>query len=168
VFSSEGTAGGIGLAKRGSRSDTLDFNGAGVDEKMSLSPIGERSLFVRDVATIRMDMDGVEQLDLTALGGADTVTVDDMTGTDLQQADIDLSAPTGGGDGQPDAVTVNAALDLVGVAVDLACDSSDPRHLRRRWAGPRAGGPARPRPPAVAGRVSPAARPGRRVRWRCR
>ena len=27
-----------------------------------------------------MDMDDVEQLDLTALGGADTMTVEDMTG----------------------------------------------------------------------------------------
>ena len=75
--------------------DTLDFNGAGVDEIMSLSPNGERSLFLRNVANIRMDMNGVERLDLTALGGADTITVDDMSGTDFRRADVDLSAPTG-------------------------------------------------------------------------
>ena len=45
-----------------------------------------------------MDMDGVERLDLTALGGADTVTIDDMTGTDFRRAGIDLSGPAGGGD----------------------------------------------------------------------
>jgi len=103
-----------------SGTDTLDFNGAGVDEKMSLSPNGERSLFVRDVATIRMDMDGVEQLDLTALGGTDMVTVDDMTGTDFRLADIDLSAPTGGGDGQADTVTVNGTerSDNIDVSAD--------------------------------------------------
>ncbi len=56
---------------------------------------------------IRMDMDGVERLDLTALGGVDTMTVDDMTGTDFRQADVDLSASTGGGDGLSDTVTVN-------------------------------------------------------------
>jgi hypothetical protein len=116
--------------------DTLDFNGAGVNENMSLSPDGERSLFLRDVADIRMDMDGVERLDLTALGGADTVTIDDMTGTDFQQADVDLSAPTGGGDGQTDTVTVTGTerrddidvsavgsvveVDGLQVAVDIA------------------------------------------------
>lgn len=90
-----------------SGTDTLDFNGAGVDERMSLSPDGERALFLRDPASIRMDMDGVERLDLTALGGADTMTVDDMSGTDFRKADVDLSGPTGGGDGQSDTLTVN-------------------------------------------------------------
>jgi len=86
--------------------DTLDFNGAGVNEQMSLSANGGRSLFLRDIATIRMDMDGVERLDLDALGGADAMTVGDMRGTDIRQADIDLSGPTGGGDTAADTVTV--------------------------------------------------------------
>ena len=73
--------------------DTLDFNGAGVDEIMSLSPNGERSLFLRNIANIRMDMNGVERLDLTALGGADTVTVDDMSGTDRRRADVTCPRP---------------------------------------------------------------------------
>ncbi|MET0459416.1 MAG: hypothetical protein ABW195_09215, partial [Ilumatobacteraceae bacterium] len=60
-----------------SGTDTLDFNGAGVNESMSLSANGGRTLFLRDVANIRMDMDDVERLDLTALGGADTFTVED-------------------------------------------------------------------------------------------
>ena len=38
-------------------------------ENMSLTPNGGRALFLRDVANIRMDMDNVERLDLTALGG---------------------------------------------------------------------------------------------------
>ncbi|MCI0686349.1 MAG: hypothetical protein L0Y54_03795 [Sporichthyaceae bacterium] len=86
--------------------DTLDFNGAGADEIMSLSPNGGRSLFLRNVANIRMDMDGVEQLDLTALGGADTITIEDMSGTDFRRADVDLSGPAGGADGVGDIVTV--------------------------------------------------------------
>ena len=65
--------------------DTLDFNGAAGAENMSLSPDGERSLFLRDAANIRMDMDNVEQLDLTALGGIDTLTVNDMSGTDFRR-----------------------------------------------------------------------------------
>ena len=90
-----------------SGTDTLDFNGANVAEIMSLSAEGERSIFLRNVANIRMDMDGVERLDLTALGGVDTMTVNDMSGTDFRVADVDLSAPTGGGDGAADIVTVN-------------------------------------------------------------
>jgi hypothetical protein len=87
--------------------DTLDFDGAAVNEVMSLSANGHRSLFLRDVGNIRMDMNNVEKLDLTALGGTDTVTVNDMTGTDFRDADIDLSGPNGGGDGAADLVTVN-------------------------------------------------------------
>jgi Ca2+-binding RTX toxin-like protein len=105
-----------------SGSDTLDFNGAGADENMSLSANGRRSLFLRDVANIRMDMDGVEQLDLTTLGGVDTMTVNDMTGTDFRRADVDLSAPTGGGDGQPDVVEVTGTprADRIAVTADGA------------------------------------------------
>jgi hypothetical protein len=89
-----------------SGTDVLDFNGAAANEIMSLSPNGGRTLFLRDVANIRMDMDGVEQLDLTALGGTDTMTVADMTGTDFRQANVDLSGPAGGPDGLADTVTV--------------------------------------------------------------
>jgi len=98
--------------------DTLDFNGANANEKMSLSANGPRSLFLRDVANIRMDMDNVESLDLTALGGTDSITVDDMTGTDFKQADVDLQGAAGGGDGSVDTVTVNGtdSADAVNVA----------------------------------------------------
>jgi hypothetical protein len=110
--------------------DTLDFNGAGADENMQLVPNGERALFLRDVATIRMDMDGVERLDLTALGGTDTMLVDDMTGTDFRQADIDLSGPTGGGDGQVDTVTVNGTAANDHINVDAAGSRVDVRGLQ--------------------------------------
>jgi hypothetical protein len=98
--------------------DTLDFDGAAVNEVMSLSANGHRSLFLRDVANIRMDMNNVEALDLTALGGTDTVTVNDMTGTDFRQADIDLSGPNGGGDGAADVVTVNGTENADRIKVE--------------------------------------------------
>jgi hypothetical protein len=89
--------------------DRLDFNGAGGNENMSLLPNGSRSLFLRDAGNIRMDLNKVERLELTALGGIDTFTVDDMTGTHFRQADVDLSAPTGGADGAADVVIVNGS-----------------------------------------------------------
>ncbi len=96
--------------------DTLDFNGAATLENMSLSANGERALFLREQGNIRMDMDGVERLDLTTLEGADTFTVADMSGTDLQVADVDLS----GADALGDTVTVNgtAIADQVAVATN--------------------------------------------------
>jgi hypothetical protein len=87
--------------------DTLDFNGADAAEVMSLSPNGQQSVFLRDLGNIRMDMDDVEKLDLTALGGADRVTIDDMTGTGFKLAKVDLSAAAGGPDGAADLVNVN-------------------------------------------------------------
>ena len=51
-----------------------------------------------------MDTDGVETVDFNALGGADTVTVNDLTGTDVTQRQRSTSPAAGGsGDGQPTA-----------------------------------------------------------------
>ena len=49
----------------------------------------------RDVGTITMDLNGVENIQFSALGGADTITVNDLTGTDVKQVNIDLSANGG-------------------------------------------------------------------------
>ena len=38
-----------------------------------------------------MDTDGVEIVDFNALGGADTITVNDLTGTDVTQTNLDLA-----------------------------------------------------------------------------
>jgi len=96
--------------------DTLDFNGAPGNENMSLSANGARAVFFREQGNIRMDMDRVERLDLTALGGADTVIVGDMTGTDFRVAEVDLGGP----DGQVDVLTINGTeqADRVEVALD--------------------------------------------------
>jgi hypothetical protein len=86
--------------------DTMDFNGAAVAEKMELVADGERAVFFRDVANIRMDLDRVERVDLTTLGGVDSFTAGDLSGTDLRVIDVDLAGPAGGGDGVVDTVTV--------------------------------------------------------------
>ena len=105
---------GSDIVEGASGFDTLDFNGAGAREIMSLSPDGGRAIFLRDVANIRMDMDNVERLDLTALGGNDDVTINDMSGTDFRQADVDL----GGADGQADLMTVNGSTRADRIDVD--------------------------------------------------
>jgi Ca2+-binding RTX toxin-like protein len=89
--------------------DTLLFNGAAVNENVTISANGGRAMLVRDVAGVTMDTHGVEAVAFHALDGADTVTVNDMTGTDLQQVQVDLAATLGGttGDGQNDTVVIN-------------------------------------------------------------
>ena len=100
--------------------DTLVFNGANVNENIDISANGQRVRLSRDVGNVVMDLDGVEQIQLNALGGADTITVNDLTGTDAKQVAIDLSAVPGSGqgDGQADTVNVNgtAGNDNITVA----------------------------------------------------
>jgi Ca2+-binding RTX toxin-like protein len=99
--------------------DTLLFNGANIAETMSLSAVGHTAVFLRSPGNVVMNNVGVEVLDLNALGAADQITVNDVTGTDLRTADIDLSAAGDGGasDAAADLVTVTGTdqPDLVGV-----------------------------------------------------
>jgi Ca2+-binding RTX toxin-like protein len=100
--------------------DTLQFNGANVAEKIDLSANGSRLRFTRDVANITMDMAGVENVNFAALGGADTITVNDLTGTDVANVNLDLAGVAGSatGDGAADTVIVNgtAAADNITVS----------------------------------------------------
>ena len=87
--------------------DTLDFNGSNVAENMQVSANGQRVRFTRNVATIVMDLDGIEQIDARTLGGADNLVVDDVAGTALQTVGVDLNAFSGTDDGAVDTVTAN-------------------------------------------------------------
>ncbi len=89
--------------------DTLVFNGANINEKVDITANHGRVKFTRDVANITMDLNGLEHINFTALGGSDTITVGDLTGTGVTQVAIDLSgvAGSGVGDGAADSVTVN-------------------------------------------------------------
>ena len=58
-----------------------------------ISANGGRVRFTRDVANITMDLNDVENINVAALGGADTITVNDLSGTDVKQVAIDLGAP---------------------------------------------------------------------------
>ena len=88
-------------------SDTLRFNGANIGENIDISANGPRVRFTRDIAAVTLDLDGVEQMDFLALGGADNVVVNDLSGTAATQIGIDLRGAAGGGDGAADTVTVN-------------------------------------------------------------
>ena len=73
-------------------SDTMRFNGANIAEKIDLSANGSRLRLFRDVANITMDTNGVETVQVNALGGADAITVNDLTGTDVTSVKTDLAS----------------------------------------------------------------------------
>jgi Ca2+-binding RTX toxin-like protein len=102
--------------------DTLLFNGANVAENIDISANGGRVRFFRDIANVTMDMDDTETIEFNALGGADRIVVNDMSGTDLTEVTINLAAnlAAGGGDGQADTIVINATNgdDIIIVAGD--------------------------------------------------
>ena len=89
--------------------DAMVFNGSGAAEIFEASANGQRLRFTRNVGNIVMDTDDVEIVDLNALGGSDTITVNDLSGTDVVEFDADLAGTLGGsaGDAQPDTLIVN-------------------------------------------------------------
>ena len=84
--------------------DTLLFNGANINENINISANGGHARLSRDVANITMDLDNVETVDVNAKGGADTITVNDLSKTDVNKVNIDL----GGADSASDTVVLNA------------------------------------------------------------
>jgi RTX calcium-binding nonapeptide repeat (4 copies) len=101
--------------------DTMLFNGAALAETVTMSATEGRLTFFRLQGNVTMDTDGVEIVDDNPLGGADSVTVNDLTGTDVTQTNLDLAGTLGGnaGDGAADTVTVKGtngddSIDIAG------------------------------------------------------
>jgi Ca2+-binding RTX toxin-like protein len=110
-----------------SGTDTLQFNGAGVAENITISPNGGRALFFRDVANVTMDINDTEVIQFAALGGADNIVVNDIGGTDVTKLVIGLAGVLGGasGDAAVDSLTLNAtgaanSIKLAGTGTALA------------------------------------------------
>ncbi len=89
--------------------DRLVFNGADDPESIHLSANGSRATLMRDVGDVTMDLNGIEQVDTNVRGGADTVTVDDLSGTDVTEVGLSLTGSLNpkAGDGADDHVIVN-------------------------------------------------------------
>jgi Hemolysin-type calcium-binding repeat (2 copies). len=90
---------GSDVVEGGAGNDTLAFNGANVAENIAISANGSRAKLSRDVGNVTMDLNGVENIQLTARGGADTIAVNDLSKTDVKQVAIDLASTPGGGTG---------------------------------------------------------------------
>ncbi|HEY6992736.1 MAG TPA: calcium-binding protein, partial [Xanthobacteraceae bacterium] len=126
----------------GAGTDTLLFDGSNASESITISANGDGAVLSRDVAAITMSTDGVETMDVHTLGGADTVTIGDMSGTAVDEVHVDLAASVGGGtgDGQDDTIVINGtsgddvislsiengALVIDGLASKVVVDHFDP------------------------------------------
>ena len=133
---------GSDVVEGGAGFDNLVFNGAGGNEIMAATASGGRVLFTRNLGVIVMDLNEVEAIDVRALGGTDTVTVNDVSGTDLTRVDVDLAEALGGSasDGQADTVTVvgttgndsvranatGSAVEVSGLAALVRISHADP------------------------------------------
>jgi len=99
--------------------DTMLFNGANIAEEVDISANGQRVRVFRNIANITMDCDGVEVVKFNALGGADKITVNDLTGTDVKNVNLDLASPaaSGQGDNIGDSVIINGTVNDDSVTV---------------------------------------------------
>lgn len=120
--------------------DVLNFVGSAADEVFAVRAQESHAILTRNIGGITMDTTDVEQLDLATLGGVDTVSVGDLTGTNLAVNNVDLSSG-GTSDGQldtvivdgtagPDHVVVDAdgsTVDVVGLHTQTRLSGSDTR-----------------------------------------
>ena len=98
---------GNDIVEGGSGNNALLFNGANIAEQIALSANGSRLRLTRDVASIVMDANSMQTVNIRALGGADTLTINPLTGTDVTQVNVDLAGTGGGGDGAADTAVIN-------------------------------------------------------------
>jgi Ca2+-binding RTX toxin-like protein len=104
---------GSDVVEGGDGIDTLDFRGVDTfSETVTISaknPDGSGgATFFRDQGKIQMDLTSVERVQFEAKGGVDNILIDDLTGTDVKQVDIDLGGPANGGASDVDTITINA------------------------------------------------------------
>ena len=107
--------------------DTLLFNGSAANEAYDLSANGSRTRLTRNVGAITMDVNDVESFTLNAVGGTDTININDLRTTDVTAVTVNLAGTIGGasGDGANDTVSLHGSgqvdtIILTGSAGTLA------------------------------------------------
>ena len=133
---------GSDVVEGGAGFDKMVFNGNGGNEIMAATNNFGRVSFTRNLGGIVMDLNDVEAIDVNTLGGTDSVTVFNVSGTDLRRVNIDLAGALGGStsDGAADTVTVagtkgddsiaahanGSAVDVSGLAAFVRITHADP------------------------------------------
>ena len=111
--------------------DTMLFNGADGAEQVDLSANGNRCGSSATPATSRWTPPASRRVDFNALGGADVVTVNDLTGTDVNDVNVDLAGTLGGA---PATARPTASSSTAPTATD-----SDQRQRQTQPASPSSG-----------------------------
>jgi Ca2+-binding RTX toxin-like protein len=101
--------------------DTVRLNGSQGSEIITVTPNAGRTLLTRNGAIV-LDINDVERIQVRALGGADSIWLDDLTTTDVRLVAIDLAAKAGGtlADGRTDTVRVNGGIGDDAIIVGLS------------------------------------------------
>ena len=110
---------GNDVVEGGAGSDTLQLNASNASEHVELAAGGSHVVLTRDIASITMDLHGMETVNLRALGGTDDLVVHDLKGTDVRQVNIDLGGTAGGGDGANDVVTLDGTAGNDAIKLSL-------------------------------------------------
>jgi Ca2+-binding RTX toxin-like protein len=97
--------------------DTLVFSGSAGAEIYTISASFGGVDLTRNIGNILMSLTSTEEIDLNALGGADTITVNDLSTTLMRRIQLDLGV-AGVGDNQPDVINVNgsAGVDVMSIS----------------------------------------------------
>jgi len=87
-------------------------------------------------APVTMDINGMEQVNIVALGGADNVTIADLARTGIKQVNVDLSANTRSrqGDAQADTCPSTAPAATTQIQIRAPAFDQRPQGWRRRSA----------------------------------
>ena len=113
---------GSDVVDGGAGIDTLQFNGANSAENVTLSTALGLAVLDRDVGQVKMALSSMERIELNTLGGADNVTVKDLSSAGVTDVTIDLAGTVNGtaGDGQLDRVTVEGrqTADTINLLVE--------------------------------------------------
>ena len=128
---------GSDLIEGGDGTDVLQFNGAAGAEIFTAQANPNNSArlqFLRNLGNINMDVAGVEQVNVEALGGADSVTVNNLATTEVRVVNINLEGTVGGaaGDGAADNVFVNGTTNADDVTVTVSGGVVDVQGLAAR------------------------------------
>ena len=125
---------GSDIVEGGAGTDFLRMNGSGANERIEVSPLGGRTILTRDVAAIRMDTGDVERFDVMPAGGADTMVVDDMSGTDTEVVSWELAPFRGmrGSDPPWGCRQVGWAVGRIRISLTSTCAGCDTANITAR------------------------------------
>jgi Ca2+-binding RTX toxin-like protein len=103
--------------------DALNFKGSSADERIAVSADGHRARLTRDVGHMRMNLRRVEQVDVAADAGDDTLEADDLAATDVRTVNEDLGTGSDeaivNGTNANDEITAAGSAAMTGLAATV-------------------------------------------------